>query len=493
MTPRGPNNRTRYRAVLAVAATLVALPACRHDRPAIAPPVALPRSRPAADAAWGPRWWTAFNDAQLNASVDRALRENFTLRTAWDRLDQARATASKSSASLWPALDASGGARRTVTHTAGPAGGTAYATELSLGLSASYEADLWGRIRSTVDAARLDADASEADLHTAAITLAADIARTWFRLIEQHGQRALLDEQLRTNETFLEVVTVRFRQGQVAATDVLQQRELVEQTRGRLQQVAATIAVLEHQLAVLTARRPGAYRPDVPDALPQRPPLPDGGVPVGLIRRRPDVRAAERRIQAADQRVWAAIADQYPKLRLTGSAETSAEQLRDLFDNWLASIAANLTAPLLDAGLRAAEVERTRAVLSERINTYGKTLLAALGEAQDALAREARQAAYVASLTEQLALSRAAAEQTRQQYIKGRADFTRYLTTRLSYQQLQRTVLEARRQLLGHRIDLYRALGRGWSLPRPPRATVSGETDEPSSAAFRPTTRSHAR
>jgi outer membrane protein TolC len=208
----------------------------------------------------------------------------------------------------------------------------------------------------------------------------------------------------------------------------------------------------------------------VPQTLPDLPPLPSTGLPAELVRRRPDVRAAERRVQAADRDVWVAIAEQFPRLGLTVGAETSAQELRYLFDNWLASMAANVAAPLFDAGLRRAEVRRRRAVLSERLNGYGGAVLRAVREVEDALVRQVRQAEYVRSLTRQRELSRQAAEQTRQRYIKGSEDFIRYLTTVLSYQRLQRTTLQARLDLVLYRIELYRALAGGWPLEPPPGA-----------------------
>ncbi|MFW6132661.1 MAG: efflux transporter outer membrane subunit [Planctomycetota bacterium] len=478
----------RPRRALLVVLLAAMLPACTRRRADVAPPVAMPgQFADSGTGRAGRRWWTRFDDATLDALVRRALRDNFTLRTAWNRLDQARAVADKSAAPLLPAVDAAAGASRTVQRTSGAAAGagggaTTYTTELSPGVSAGYEVDLWHRVRSVHDAARLDADASAADLHAAAITLSAQVARTWFRLSEQHGQDAILREQLATNEAFLEVITARFRQGRVSAADVLQQRELVEEVRGLRAQVASRIDVLRHQLAILTGRAPGATAPDVPASLPELPPLPSTGIPAELIRRRPDVRAAELRIQAADQRLWAAIADQYPRLTLSADASTSTEKLRDLFDNWVASIAANMTAPLFDAGLRRAEVERTRAVLAERLNTYGQTVLDALGEVSDALSAERRQAEFEASLRERADLARLASERTRLQYIKGTGDFTRYLTSVLSYQQLQRALLQARRDLLLDRIDLYRALAGDAPLQRPPATGSGAGTPRPTTA-----------
>jgi len=475
---RARSRASRAAVMLGAAVMVVALPSCGRKATDVRPPVALPVAFSSAGSAAMPdRWWTAFGDTQLDALVAEALAGNFTLRVAWDRLDQARAVANIAEAPLRPTLDGTAEASRAVQRT--PALGQNYTTDLSLGLLAGYEVDLWGRIRSTVDAARLDVAASASDLQAAAITLAAEVAHTWVALIEQHAQRRILAEQLATNERYLDVITLRFRRGQVSAADMLQQRQLVESTRGEARLVESTIAVLANRLAVLLGRPPGTLTVTAPESLPALPPTPATGLPADWIRRRPDVAAAERRVEAADRRLAAAIADQFPRLGLTVSANTSAEQVRDLFDNWLASLAANLTAPLFDGGRRAAEVQRTRAVVSERLNTYGKVVLESLEEVEDALAQEAKQAAYVASLTRQLELAKDATDRVRDQYTLTGTDFVRYLTTLLNYQRLQRTTLLAERELVAFRIDLYRALAGGWPMERPPTTTVAGTEAAP--------------
>jgi len=424
------------------------------------------------EAAMPLQWWTAMDDPALSRLVEEAFRGNFSIRQAWDRLDQARALAEQADAPLLPSVDGTAEASRTGLRTK-PAART-YTTDVGFGLSASYEVDLWGRVRSTADAARLDAYASTQDLQSAAVTLTARIAEVWYQLIEANEQLRLLDEQIATNEKYLELIAARFGQGLVEASDVLQQKELVEETRGERVLVESAVAVLEHQLAVLLGRPPKGLAVDASPTLPDLPPLPATGLPAALLRRRPDVRAAALRVQAADRRVAAAVADQFPRLSLTASGETSAAEMRDLFDNWLAVLAANVVAPVFDANRRGAEVQRTRAVVSERLNAYGQTVLESVQDVEDALVQEAKQARYVESLGKQLELARESTNRVRDIYSTTGQDFLRYLTTLLGYQQLQRTHLSAERNLVLYRIDLYRALAGGWTLPRPSRAETTG-------------------
>ncbi|MCD4824200.1 MAG: efflux transporter outer membrane subunit [Phycisphaerae bacterium] len=479
LTNKPTSRLRRYRLLYLMLLLLPAsLGSCTSKNVWINPPVTLPQafSSEGKDA-MPEKWWTAFGDSQLDSLIEQALRGNFSLRVAWDRLDQAQAVSAKSGAPLWPSLDGSAGASRSVTKQTleTPKGSTServYATKYSLGVVASYEVDLWGRVRSTRDASLLDVYATQEDLHAAAVTLTAEIAHTWYQILEQHEQLRLLGEQIQTNEKYLEIVTLKFRRGQVSVVDVLQQQQLVESTKGENIMVASAVKVLEHRLAVLVGRSPGSLDLKPTEKLPELPPLPRTGCPAEWIRRRPDVCAAELRVRAADRRVAAAIADQFPKLGLTITAETSAEQIRNLFDNWLASMAANLAAPLFDGGLRRAEVERTRAVISEQLNSYGEVVLRSLGEVEDALSQEARQAQYIVNLRKRLKLSKLSTGQMLENYTKGTASFTRYLTTLLSHQQLQRTHLQAERELVGFRIDLYRALAGSWTLERPQRAKI---------------------
>jgi NodT family efflux transporter outer membrane factor (OMF) lipoprotein len=464
--------RTAFTTLLMLAAGCMVHPPRDVD-----PPVDLPaRFSKTGQAPVLETWWTAFDDARLNALIAEALGGSFSLRSAWSRLDQARAVAEKSGAALWPSVTGTADAERSRAKTAA---GTANATSYGLGLAAVYELDLWGRVRSARDAAVLDVLAGAEDLNAAAISLAANVAVTWYQLIEQRGQIQLLNEQIQTNRDYLEVITLQFRRGRVSATDVLQQRQLVEATLGERVQAEAAVEVLEHQLNLLLGRPPGEPRPAPPADLPGLPPLAATGVPAEWVRRRPDVRAAELRVRSADRQIAAAIADRFPQILLTAGASTTAAHQADLFDAWLLKLAAGLSAPLTDGGRRRAEVRRTKAVLDERLNAYGQTVLTALREVEDALTQEARQAEYLASLQKQLALSRQAMEQTRENYTRGTTDFTRYLTTLLAHQRLQRTLLQARRLRVQYRIQLGRALAGGWTPPRPP-ATPLNRHDVPS-------------
>ncbi|MEW6520508.1 MAG: efflux transporter outer membrane subunit [Thermodesulfobacteriota bacterium] len=410
------------------------------------------------------RWWLALQDEHLHGLISASLAGNLSLRMAWDRLDQAAAVARKSGADLLPGLDGTAElSRRTVKNAGADRDSSSSHT---LGLAASYEIDLWGRVRAGRQAAEFDLLASREDLQAAAITLSAEVAASWYQLLEQRQQITLLQEQISINEQYLALVTSQFSNGQARATDVLQQRQILEASRGELITARTSEKLLAHQLAVLLGKAPGDFVPPAAAGPVELPPLPDTGLPARLMEKRPDIRRAFYQVQAADQRVAAAIADRFPSISLLATAEAGDSSVRDLFDNWLASLAANLSAPLFDGGRRAAEVDRASGAAAEALHSYGQTMLTALREVEDALVAETRQRDFLASLDRQLALSSQSMDQTRERYIYGDMDFLRFLTTILNHQSLQRSRIRAGRQLIDFRISLYRALAGGWDLER---------------------------
>lgn len=459
---------TDGRLILMLGACLIlALGASCASRPrAISTPVDMPERFGASGEEPAPaRWWESLDDAALTELVERALGGNFGLKTAWDRLDQARAVARRQGAELYPQLDGTASASRTGQES--NATGRNYRDEFSLGLAAGYEVDVWGRVRATRDAALYRERAGTQDLRAAAISLSAQVANAWYRLIEQRAQMALLERQIKTNERYLELVELRFRKGEVGATDVLQQRKLVESTRTETARVQAQIETLRHLLAVLTGGVP--RRVELPDEmdLPDLPELPATGLPATWVQKRPDIRAAYLRVRASDRQLAAAIAEQYPRFSISARGTSAVAEPGMLLEEWLLSLAGNMTAPLIDGDRRNAEADRTRAAASENLHSYGQTILEGVQEVEDALTNERQQRETVRGVRRQLELSNRTMDQLFRRYRNGTVNFLRVLDELRSQQQLQRTLITARAQLVRDRVDLYRALGGGWEMERP--------------------------
>lgn len=406
------------------------------------------------------RWWTAFEDEELNGRVERALEGNFSLAAAWERLQEARAVERRERAGLSPRLDGVARADRFVLD------GRDARSLVSVGLEASYELDLWGRIESAVEAERLRASATEADYRSAAITLSAEVALTWYELAVSRLQHELIESQLETNRTVLRVIESRFAVGQSGSADVLRQRQFVEASREQIIVVQALIQVLEHQLAVLEGRPAQESSVATTPSLPVLPPIPATGVPAELLRRRPDVRGALLRLHASDEEVAVAVSEQYPRIDLTASLETAADAPSRLFSDWLTSLGGQIVAPLLDGGSRRAEVERREAVRRQRLAEFGQTALVAFREVEDALALEAEQDRRIESLRRQLELAIRTYQQLRTQYLNGAADFLDVLIALSERQQIERSLLTASLDRVSFRIALYRALAGGFDTPR---------------------------
>lgn len=398
------------------------------------------------------RWWESFDDPALSAVIERGLESNFTLRAVYERLRAARAVVRLEESDRWPELDGVGGA------TLRDGSDVDERTQLSLGLEASYEVDLWGRIRAAIDAQEFEALATAQDYQAAAISLSAEIALTAYRLAEASAQLALIDSQLQTNRDVLTVIENRFAIGQSGSADVLRQRQLVEATREQRLVESATREVLSHRLAVLTGSPAQSAGEPPARELPTLGDLPAIGLPAELVQRRPDVRAAYFRLESADRSLAAAVRDQYPRIDLAASLVTTAENPSGLFSNWLASLAGQVIGPIIDGGQRRAEIEQSEAVRGQRLAEYGDAVLVAFQEVEDALAQERYQTQRIESLEEQLALARSTYTQLRNQYLNGAGDFIDVLVALRDQQSIERDLIEAALLRVEYRIALHRAI-----------------------------------
>ena len=452
------NSRKCFALLASNALVLVILLSCSPKTTKISPSVRHPESFSESGVhKIQEEWWRAFEDPQLNALVDSALDSNFNLKTAWERLRAARAVVDREAAAFFPAVDASVHAERNRSQSQ-----FRDSEVLQLGLSSEYEVDLWGQIRSAVDAERFRAQATFADYQTAALSLTAEIVRTWFQLSEAQSQLLLSTDQVQTNEQVLELIKARFGSGLVRGVDILRQQQLVE--RSREQKIASEmrLQIIKHQLAVLLGFEPRrTFGFDV-GQLPELPPLPDAGVPVDLVQRRPDVQSAYYLLQAADRELASAISRRYPRLNLAASISTAAINADKLFDDWAYSVAGNLLAPIFYGGQINAEVDRSEAVRQQRLYEYGQTILTTFREVEDALIQEKKQAESMESLRSQVRLSEQTYGQLQLAYFNGMSNYLDVLTALDEQQRLQRNELAANLELLEYRIALYRALAGGF-------------------------------
>ncbi|WP_319407979.1 efflux transporter outer membrane subunit [uncultured Desulfosarcina sp.] len=407
-------------------------------------------------------WWESVGSPELSRLINTALSGSFTLKEAWARLQQARSLAVQAGAARYPDLVATGSADYTRRRSESLSGGSEGDGNYALGLASNYELDLWGRIRSQQEAALLTVNATQADLQTASITVAAEVADRWVRIVSQRLQKQLLEKQLENNLTFLDLIELRFRKAMVSALDVYQQKQVVEGVRARIPLVEAETQLLMHELSVLLGRPPRTDLDLTQTDMPVIGSFPAVGLPADLLANRPDVRAAGLRLRAAEWQVAAARANRLPALRLTAGAQYGPSDLDLLFDTWLLSLAANLTAPIFDGGRRAAEVDRTLAQADEGLWGYRQAVLTAIKEVEDALESETRQREHIRGLESVMAAARKGLEEAIQRYRRGLSDYLPVLTQLIAVQDLERDLIRQQETLIRYRIGLHRALGGGW-------------------------------
>jgi len=430
------------------------------------------------------RWWESFQSVELNALVEEVLTGSPTIQQAWARLEQAEAVAKKAGASRWPSLSAAGegkATRNSVDYT--------NVESYSLGLTASYELDLWGRIKSQTAAAALDREVSRESLNTAAITLASQTALRWSGIVSQQLQTELIRKQLDANKTSLELVELRFRKSQATALDVYQQRQAVANTEARIPLAELREQLLRNELAALLGRADFQTLEISAEKLPSIGKLPAVGIPADVLANRPDVRQAGLTLRSADWSVSAARADRLPAISLKASGEYANAKVSDLFNDWYANLLGSITGPIFEGGRRKAEVTRTRAVVDERLAAYRETVLNAMKEVEDALVSEQKQQDYLAALERNVELSRHSYDEALNRYRNGLSQYLPVLVELVSLQTLERDFVGAQYDLLQVRINLYRALGGSWTEELTPVESQTSDRQTSDKQNLRPSTR----
>lgn len=421
------------------------------------------------------QWWREFQSPTLNTLIEEALAQAPDIRVARARLDQARAAAARTGSQLQPALGLEADAAAVWNK---PDTRNVIRTETyGLGLAASYELDLWGRVRAVRQADLLLAAAGEHDLRTATLTLSAEIVEAWILLQGVRQQLEVISGQQETNAAILSSLELRFANSLASALDVLQQREAMAQTDALKPPLLAEATRLENRIALLLGKAPGSL--DLPAAeLPASLPLPDAGLPADLLDQRPDIQAQWLRLGEAGWDLTAARADRLPAVRLSGKFEHSGAELSRILDNWVANLAAALTAPLFDGGARQAEVRRQEAIRAERLALYEKTVFTALTEVDSAYSSALRQQELLLALDIQADAAQQAQRSAVVRYQNGVQSYDTVLSLLLKLQQLERTRVQAQAALLIQQAGLCRALGKGWH-DNAPISPIHHPTDLP--------------
>lgn len=439
-----------------------------YEVPATAAPLAFKEAagwQPAAPADTlerGP-WWTLFGDTQLNQLAGSIDISNQNVAAAVASYEQARALVREQRASLFPSVSLTGSGTRS-----GGGGEQQTSNNYRAALGASWEPDIWGRLRAGVTSADASAQASAADLAAARLSAQGELAINYFSLRQSDAQIALLTSTIEGYQRVLDITRNRFSAGIAAKSDLLQAQTQLANAQIDLSSQVRARAQLEHAIAILLGRAPSDFALAVAPWTITVPEVPVG-VPSTLLQRRPDIAAAERRVALANEQIGIARSAYYPSLNLTGSYGSGASRVGDLFNasSSLWSLGLSAAQTVFNAGATTASVDAARAGHEAAVARYRQTVLTAFGTVEDQLSATRalagqidlrRQASSAADEVEQQMLNR---------YNAGQVGYTDVVTAQV-------TALSARRQLVQAQADrqttavaLIQALGGGWQAPAP--------------------------
>ncbi len=410
-------------------------------------------------------WLDTFEDDHLKALVAEAQLYNNTILETAARYDAAVEAARASGAVLVPSIDATadgGRFRSSFENGAGP--DNAASSSLSVGLQASWELDLWGRLRNRVNAARADARASEADLEAIELSIAGQTAIAWFNLLEARLQRELSERDVDNRERTLNIITRRYIRGvsesldlRLARSDLAGRRAVLASSRQAEEEAARALEILLGRYPLTAVRKV--------EALPPLPALDGKGLPVEILTRRPDLLAAEERLLAAGLRAREARKALLPRLTLTGSINASDSSIGELFDaeRIAGNIIGGLLQPVFRGGQLRATARQQRALAEAALYRYVDTALRAYLEVENALRAESylaeREAALIVSFEEAVG----AEDLTLRDYSQGLTSIFNLLDSKSRRISAEGALISVRRARLVNRVNLHLAVGGSFS------------------------------
>ena len=411
------------------------------------------------------RWWGRFEDHTLNRLISDSLQNSPDVATASARVKESRANRDAAYSTLFPTID--GGANRNARRTSTDNAGDVSATSYSAGLDASWEVDLFGKRRSSVQAAAANLGAAEENLHSVHAALAAEIASTYTDLRTNEARLVVLKQNLTTREETARLASWRQQAGEADSLESSQAQSSLESARAAMPSLLQAISQGRNQLALLAGREPGSLDSMLSGGkgIPEPPSSLAVGIPADVLRQRPDVRVAGYQVLAAAANTRATEATKYPSLNLSGSLGLGTAAASTLLDpdTATANLVAGITSPIFDAGRIRANIEAASAAEEQAIQGYRSTVLTALTETENALIACRRSAERLATLEKATQLARESDELARQRYEAGEIDFLDVLDSQRTLLSLEDNLLSTRTDRTTAYIRLYQALGGGWS------------------------------
>lgn len=447
------------------------------------------------------KWWRSFDDPALNSLVDTALANNFSFQASLARIEQSAALLRIDASGQYPDVNIQAGRNRNENSALTS---NRVTQNWTAGLNASYEIDFWGAVAAARDQGEFELSATQAAARIQSNTVASQISNAWYGYLKESRQLELLQQQKQRVESGLKAINARFQRGRSQVSDVWQQQSLLESIEADVYRTDSRRQIYLNQLQLWLG---GAVSSDaVNDVLQQAlashstvnalPALFDSGegfnqgeglnpneqkqtaVSVEALGLRPDVQQAWFNVLAANAGVAIAKANRYPRFTLTASYSGQDPDFSNVFDDWVANVAANLVLPLIDGGERRARVAAQRAALEASLADYQQVLLAAADEVQQQLIREQEFVSLNASLNRQLELERKTQSFQASRYAKGVGDFLALLTAQRDVLSLERQVLENKLSAVQARIALYQSVSHGRFLPADSDSLVLPKSQE---------------
>ena len=417
------------------------------------------------------QWWRIYGDPQLNTLEDQVTVSNETLKAAQAQFLEARAAVRVARSPFFPVVSGGASASRIRTSQNRPSVTSAKTlNDFQLPLDVSYEPDVWGRVRRSVEAARSEAQATAADLASTDLSLHAELALDYFQLRGLDSEQQLLNSTVTSYERALQLTRSRYQGGIASAVDVAQAQTQLETTRAEAEDVAVQRAAFEHAIAALIGKTSYEFTQQ-PLPLAYAPPPIPVGLPSELLERRPDVAAAERRVQEANAEIGVARAAYFPSISITGSGGFESAKIGNLLEGpsgfW--SLAGSAAELIFDGGQRRGINEQARASYDKFVDNYRQTTLTAFQEVEDNLAalrildtETSTQDAAVAAAQHSLDLSNT-------RYRGGVANYLEVTTAQSAALGDERAAVDVRTRRLVASVLLIKALGGGWNASQIPQ------------------------
>jgi len=419
------------------------------------------------------RWWTIFNDAELSSLIDRAVKGNLDLKTASARVREARAQLGISRAGLFPFVNAIADAANIRTNTSGSTG-----TETNLysvGFDAGWELDIFGGVRRSVEAATAQVGASQENLNDVLVTLLAEVALNYVEVRTLQARLTEAEATIRTLQETYDLNRSLYKAGIIGELTLQESLRILENARAVIPSFETAINAAKNRLAVLIGERPGTLQPELAEKKPI-PALPVSvavGIPAETLRRRPDIRRAERNLAAQTARIGQATADLYPQFSLAGTIGLESIDSSDLLD-WGSRfwyIGPSVSWNIFNAGAIRQNIEVQSARQEQTLIQYQATVLGAQEEVENALVAYAKEQLRLESLERATAAARRAELLARDRYQAGLVDFYNVLDAQRSLLVIQDNLAQSSGAVASNLVRIYKALGGGWEPATPPQTS----------------------